>query len=300
MTIEIEPKLMTPEGVGALIREAEALPDIAKSLPTIGHNRPPDVSEAIVLIRSALLEPDSGQLIASLHDILLDVACADDPARAAERAKLELAVKRWDAERPEIVDDAQAEKAADCMARLGATLKAEDAARTAAKRPYLDGGKKIDATWKRRMAAMDAGLGDNAKRSGLRGRMIRYHDRVRRAAEEARRREQHIQDTVEAAVAGAPIDPELLAAEQAEANRLRDQQTQALIMAQQAAAPTQVRTDHGALTLVQTKYRVEVYDGSAVPDDYWIIDVAAVKAALDLGRDVPGARLVPETIVTVR
>lgn len=283
--------------------------------PTIGHNRPPDISEAIALIRSALLDPDSGQLIAMLHDILLDAACADDPARAAERAKLELAVKRWDAERPEIADDAQAEKAADCMARLGAALKAEDAARTAAKRPYLDGGKKIDAAWKRRTAAMDAGLGDNAKRSGLRGRMIRYHDRGRRAAEEARRaaeaeaakaaeearrREQHIQDTVEAAAAGAPVDPELLAAEQAEANRWRDQQAQALCVAAQAAAPTQVRTDHGALTLVQTKYRVEIYDGSAVPDDYWMIDVAAVKAALDLGREVPGARLIPETIVTVR
>lgn len=36
MTIEIEPKLMTPEGVDALIREAEALPDITKSLWT--HN----------------------------------------------------------------------------------------------------------------------------------------------------------------------------------------------------------------------------------------------------------------------
>lgn len=220
-------------------------------LSPIGHNAAPTADDALAVIRATLLDPDAAGrsgLATSLHAILLDLACSDEPSRAAERVKLETAIKRWDAERPDIETDEQNAKAVDCAARLAAHLRIEDNARTAAKRPYLDGGKRIDAAFKARTAPLDRGLGDNAARTGMRGRLIRYQDR-------------------RAAI---------------------------------AAAPKQTRTDHGALATIQTRYRVEITDPAALPRKYLIPDIACIKAVLEAGQDIPGARLVPETGVVLR
>lgn len=291
-------------------------------LSPIGHNAAPSTDDALAVIRAVLLDPDAadrGKLASSLHAVLLDHACEDEASRADARHKLETAVTRWDAERPDIENEDQNAKAVDCAARLAAHLRIEDNARTAAKRPYLDGGKKIDAVFKARTTSLERGLGDNAKRSGMRGRLIRWQDRLaaiaaeqrrkaeaeaRAAAEEARRHEEHLREVAEAAAKGAPVDEATLQATQLEADRLRRQQAEAEARAAhaaaQAAAPTQTRTGHGALATIQTRYRVEITDPAALPRQYLIPDIACIKAALDAGQDIPGARLVPETGVVLR
>lgn len=287
-------------------------------LAPIGHNAAPTAEDALAVIRATLLDPDAagrGKLASSLHAILLDLACADEPSRASERAKLETAISLWDEQRPDIENDTQAGKAVDCASRLNAHLKIEDNARTAAKRPYLDGGKRIDAVFKARTAVIERGLGDNAKRTGMRGRLIRWQARLdaiaaeqrrkaeaeaRAAAEAARQHEQHLREVAESATQGAPVDDATLQATQAEADRLRQQQSEAEARAARATAPKQTRTDHGALATIQTRYRVEVFDMEALPKKYLIPDIACIKAALELGQEIPGARLVPETGVVLR
>lgn len=287
-------------------------------LAPIGHNAAPTADDALAVIRATLLDPDAAgrsALATSLHAILLDLACSDEPSRAAERVKLETAIKRWDAERPDIETDEQNAKAVDCAARLAAHLRIEDNARTAAKRPYLDGGKRIDAAFKARTAPLDRGLGDNAARTGMRGRLIRYQNRLaaiaaeqrrqaeaeaRAAADAARRHEDHLREVADSAAHGAPIDAATLQATQHEADRLRRQQAEAEARASQAAAPKQTRTDHGALATIQTRYRVEITDPAALPRKYLIPDIACIKAVLEAGQDIPGARLVPETGVVLR
>jgi Siphovirus Gp157. len=290
---------------------------MSDTTPTAGHNGGPDTADALAVLRSALLDPEDpsrSKLVTDLHGLLLTVATSDDPARATNRAKLEAVIARWDTERPEIVDDDQAAKATDCAGRVSAALKAEDDARTAAKRPYIDGGKRIDAVFKSRVTRLDAGLGDNRLRTGLRGRLIRWTELQQRIAAEARRKaeeeasrlaaeaqaaEQALREAAEAAAHGAPVDEALMQEQAAEAARLREQQAAA-----QASAPTgdvsRIRTDHGTLARTQTRYRVEITDAAALPRKYLIPDTACIKAALEAGQEIPGARLVPETVLTVR
>ncbi|AWK85062.1 siphovirus Gp157 family protein [Azospirillum thermophilum] len=287
------------------------------SSPTTGHNGGPDIADVLAVLRATLLDPDQpgrSGLVSDLHGLLLAVATADDPARAAGRAKLEAVIARWDAERPEITDDDQAAKATDCAGRVAAALKAEEGARTAAKRPYLDGQKRIDAAFKARSVALEAGLGDNRLRTGLRGRLIRWTELQQRRQEEARRKadeearrlaaeaqaaEQALREAAEAAAQGAPVDDALMQQQAAEAAKLREQQA-----AVQASAPTvdagRIRTDYGTLARAQTRYRVEITDSAALPRQYLIPDIACIKAALEAGQEIPGARLVPETVLTVR
>lgn len=287
-------------------------------LASIGHNAAPSTDDALAVIRATLLDPDAagrGKLVSSLHAVLLDFACEDEASRAAARTKLETAVARWDAERPDIENGDQNAKAVDCASRLAAHLCIEDNARAAAKRPYLDGGKKIDSVFKARTALLERGLGDNAKRTGMRGRLIRWQDRLaaiaaeqrrkaeaeaRAAAEEARRHEQHLREVAEYATQGAPVDEATLQATQLEADRLRRQQAEAEARAAQATAPTQTRTDHGALATVQTRYRLDVFDATALPRTYLIPDLPRIEASLRAGTEIPGARLVAETGVTLR
>ncbi|MGR0183182.1 hypothetical protein [Azospirillum aestuarii] len=283
-----------------------------------GSNGSPDTADALAVLRSALIDPEDptrSKLVAELHGLLLTVATSDDQSRAANRAKLEAVITRWDAERPEIADDDQAAKATDCAGRIAAAMKEEESARTAAKRPYLDGQKRIDAVFKARSTRLDAGLGDNRARTGLRGRLIRYTERLQRAADEARRKaeaeavalaakaraaEEALQDAAEAAAKGAPVDEALMLEQAAEAAKLREAQADAMATIPTGPAPGTIRTDHGAMAKVQVRYRLEIFDYDAIPRRYMVPDTACIEAALKLGQEIPGARLVPETGVTIR
>lgn len=284
-----------------------AIPDTSNR-HGIGGNGPPDTLE---LLRADLREaegPARARLIAGAHEILLEVALADDQTRATERQLLTDAFGRT----PESFETEDiAAKGTNFAARISRAVKAEEEARESVKRPYLEGGRRIDAAFRVRRDPLERFVDALKKRIAMfqrrkadaeaaeRRRLEEEQRRALAAAQELERKQREVQ---EAAAQGAPVDTTVLADDAAQAEALRQQANEAALAATTLAGDAgRLRTDHGALASSKRKLvNVRVVDEAAVPDKYWIIDVACVMAVIRSGGEVPGIEPVWEDTVAIR
>jgi hypothetical protein len=217
--------------------------NVSQSLapPSAGHNQPPQ---------------DEAEILASQID-----------AASANAAEYET-----------ISDDATASKAQSARARLNELSGQADKRREALKKPHLEAGKAVDATWqplvKRAKAAADAiasALGAHETRKA------REAAEIARKAEEARRMAE--QEALKAAEAGKPAPAPVAAPPTPPV----------------AAEPTTaIRGAYGRAASVKTVKVATVTDYAAAAG--YLINQAGVKDAIDkaaqkavdAGFDVPG------------
>lgn len=114
-------------------------------------------------------QPDVAATVAELVDFVI----ADDPERKVKREELLRIAKLWDERAPEIDTPERAEKAADLIVELRDAQEAEEAARVAAKAPFLKATKDIDAAYYPRRDTLIFAKG------GMERRQKRYLDRLK-------------------------------------------------------------------------------------------------------------------------
>lgn len=260
--------------------------DIRNPRLDIGGNNPPSPIEAL---RAELAE-NSGKLIARRDELLSGV----------ERAPAEIA------------DEEICGKVADLVKMIMACHKASEAARVAAKEPYLEAGRAVDGFYRAITDPLEKA------RKTLDQRLTAYQ---RRKAEEERRRREE-----EAARQRAEAEAARRAAEEAEA-KARDERDLAdaitaeeiarqavadAAMAQRAAEakPAELsrsRGDYGAVASLRTRWVGEIADRDALDLDalrpHLPIDglERAVNAFVRAGgRELRGAKIYEVSTTAVR
>ncbi len=227
---------------------------IAEAPAEIGHNNPPAEDPLI-----ARLTEQNGDLMSK----------ADQFGEACERC-------------PDPVDKASAQKVTDFIKQIGQLVKALNSARTEAKAPYLDAGRKVDGFFNARKDALETALAPIKQKLNA---YVAEEDHKRRAAEEEARRAE-----LEAARNAEPASPSFEATTPAP-----------------APAKTQVRGEYGAVASARTVWEFEIEDASKIPVSvlrkYLTADAIekAMRAAVRDGvRDVKGVRIFETTKAQVR
>lgn len=285
--------------------------DIANSLGAPRNNNAPSL---LVLIDEAL-EAADGAMLDQIMDRVVDKLSGDDAGRAAKRNELLFFSSLWEVggevrgqavpPRPEIEDEGQAGKATDLAKKLKDAAKAEETARKAAKDRFLNGGRRIDATFQNRATPLTEAS------DKLIARLNRWQAKL---AAERRRQEEEARKAAEAAEAErrrleaqAQADDAETAARLA---RMREEEDRARAAAraasEQASSKAQTRGAGGAMATTRKTYSVKVVNRTIVPQEFLIVDLD--KALIEMrphadgspGRIVSGLELVVSETTVVR
>lgn len=252
--------------------------------PLVGlhHNNPPSEAE---IVREKL-DANHADLVARRDALLAGVA------RAPET----------------ISDDATCGRVADFVKQLTAHIKTSEAARTAAKEPYLSAGRAVDAYFKGVTDPLDAAKKTLSKRmdafinAKIAKERREREEAARLAREEAERQERELMAKA-ADMKGPEADVAIDDALQAKADADR--------AAREASAKSadlgRTRGDLGGVATARTTWEVEVLDIHAVPLEslrpYLAVDAVerAIRAFVRAGgRSLPGVRIYEDTRAVVR
>lgn len=282
--------------------------DISNALG--GSNNAPSL---LVLIDEAL-EAADGAMLDQIMDRVVDKLAGDTADRAQKRAELLFFSSLWESggevrgqtvpPRPEVENEDQAGKATDLAKKLKDAAKAEESARKGAKDRFLNGGRRIDATFQGRAAP----LTDAAEK--LIGRLNRWQTKQ---AEARRKAEAEARKAAEAAEAERiKLEQQTNADDEtaAKLERMRAEEERARATArfasEQAAGKTQTRGAGGAMATTRKTYSVKVVNRTLVPQEFLVVDLD--RALIEMrpnadgspGRLVSGLELVVSETTVVR
>ena len=254
--------------------EAAAV-DPAQQAP-LGHNQPPAETPTQEQIIRARLEQENIGLLARKEEILEAVG------RAPEAVE----------------DDDTAGKLSDFIKQISACIKNANAARVAAKEPYLQGGRSVDGFFKtvsdpldKAKRAMESRLGTYLRKKADEERR-RREEEARKAEEEARAQAAAMRDSEDLDAAVAAEQDAQKAAKEADAK---------------AAEMSRTRGDYGAVASLRTTWDFEILDYDNIPIRLLQphLPRSAVEQAIRSfikagGRDLAGVRIFENTSAVVR
>lgn len=245
---------------------------MTNDLPPFSHNLPPyDPAQVIDLA------------------ILADQLRVTYAFKFERVAQLRAAAEKWKEAHPNgVTSDVDQAESTDQLAQIMAEIDAihgkPGSIHTLAKKPFLEGGRVVDAV-------LNAELAGSLKEAQvwLQGPMTAYarekEARLRREAAEQLARGQQAQHNAE---------------DELEASMLREQ---AALDAStlKPADLSRTRGDFGTVSSLRGKWTYEVTDINAVPRELLMVNDAAVKAAIKGGaRELAGLRIYQETTLSVR
>lgn len=262
---------------------------IAEADPTVGHNNPPSDLD---ILRERLAEVDP----AAVAQLAVELAVARLPELTqALSDKLDAhaaIVARYDAERPVLETDDHLAKAANAVKAFKATKSEIEAAFKPAKEPFLSGSRAVDAHF-------------NALRSRLSNCLAPIEKRIdvfyQKKEEERRAEEARIRKEREEAEAALRAAAEAGKAEDLEAAAAKVAEAEAAV--KETAAPTKVRSDHGAVVSGRKKQVLVVVDKAAAMKarpDLFELDEKRAMLLLKAGEKIDGIILDTTVSATVR
>jgi hypothetical protein len=236
----------------------------------IGHNHPPSVTEQV---HSALSEKHR-QLTARTEDLLGSVSRA-----------------------PQTVDSEEtAGRVADLIRMIGHAGQKAEAERKAEKEPHLEGGRAVDAWFKRITDPL----------AEAKARLQKPLDAFlkQKAAAERDRREAEARALKEAAEREAAQMQTPAQMDAAIAIEARAQEVQQSAQARPAEL-ARTRGDYGGVATLRTVWKHEVTDPSLVPREFLVVNDAAIKAAIKGAAKpgelkIPGVRIFEDSSAVVR
>jgi hypothetical protein len=201
----------------------------------------------------------------------------------------------------------------DFVAQCQAHIRRAESVHKHEKAPFLQGGRVVDAFFKRRCEKL-GGLID-----GVLERLKAYYDRAiadreaaHRALVEAAETEaeraavEAVQHRAEAehlaCTAKTAADRQRAASALALADAAETRSFAAAERAQTPLAPVRIEGDYGAVAYLTHNWSFDVVDLSAVPRDYLTVNAEAVRAAIGKAgmRDIPGLRIFQSESLRVR
>lgn len=283
--------------------------DISNALG--GSNNAPSL---LVLIDEAL-EAADGAMLDQIMDRVVDKLTGDTPDRAQKRTELLFFSSLWESggevrgqtvpPRPEVENEDQAGKATDLAKKLKDAAKAEETARKGAKDRFLNGGRRIDATFQGRAVPLTEAA------DKLIARLNRYQTKQ---AEARRKAEAEARAAAEAAEAARIKLEQQAKADDSETaaklERMRAEEEKARAAARaasdHAAGKAQTRGAGGAMATTRKTYSVKVVNRTLVPQEFLVVDLD--KALVEMrphsdgspGRIVSGLELVVSETTVVR
>ena len=253
---------------------------IAETLPR-SHNEPP---------LEELLAENAASLIARRDELLASAA------RAPEA----------------ITDDEMSGKVADLVRLISACVKASEAARVAAKEPYLAAGRLVDAVYKKISDPLDGAKRLIEQRLTIYQRAKAEEERRRREAEARRQAEEAERQRKAAAEAAAKIVTETDLDNAVSADELARQAAADAVAAQRAADAkaadmSRTRGDYGAVASLRTFWDFTDLDREKVNLETlrpYLSTMDIEKALRGFiragGRELRGVRIFENTSTTVR
>lgn len=246
----------------------------------IGDNQPPASALVLADLREYLIGDDAtlAGLAAKVAEALPSMLDEQSVEINEETDNLATVCARWDAERPEILNDDHASKAANLKDRLKAQRSKIEAWHKANKAPFLQSGRTVDNSANAKLDIVDA------MTSKMLGRLQKWQDKIRADREsEAKRQRDEAQRLAEAA------------REQQEAGNVTSAQsleTHAADLQEQAqeltSAPVQIRSDHGALVTERKTWEAEILNEAKIPKKYLSVDDKKIKADIKRMKDAKG------------
>jgi hypothetical protein len=213
---------------------------------------------------------------------------------------------------PKITDDDSAGRVSDYIKQITAACKNAEGARTAAKEPYMEGGRTVDGFFTKGIveplmkvkrlveASLTAYLQDKSQRE---------REARMKAEREARALEDQLRKEADARAAAANTTATLdsaiaaeTAANQASVNRFQAEQD----VTAKAAELSRTRGDYGSVASLRTTWEYEVTDTAAVPRAFLMVNDAAIKAHIKARHihappgGIPGLRFFEKTSAAVR
>ena len=241
--------------------------------PAIGHNRPPTPLTSTEV--QAHLADEYGHL-------------------ATRRQELLEGVTRFQTLLP-ITTDEQQGKTADFVKQLRSHLRAYEDRRTEAKKPFLEGGRAVDAWFRTATGAL---LKATETVEDAMTAFAREQERKRRAAAEAEARRVAEEARIQAERAEATMQPAHL--DQAALTAAEADRAQTAAQARPAEF-TRTRGDYGSVASLREFWEFDVIDLDQVPRQYLVLDPAAVRRAIAAGaRVIPGLTITSSSKVAVR
>jgi hypothetical protein len=258
----------------------------------IGHNNPPP-DMAVLRERLADVDPkDLARLAIELIVERLPVLTAELDAAIAEHLGV---LTKYDEERPELLTEEHAARAANFIKRMQETRKTIEEAFKPAKAPFLSGSRAVDAHFN----ALRDKLGKAI--DSIQGRLDRYYKKL-----EQKRREEEASLAREREAAEAKLREAAQAEDGAAVQQAAERAAELERAQKTAAAPARVRSDHGALLTGKVKYSIVITDKALVPEDYKVVDEKKVRTVLEAAHkanapiEIPGVKLVVERTAQVR
>lgn len=260
--------------------------------PPSTHNQPPSDLD-ILRERLAEVEP---LLVAQLA---VELAVGRLPemtqALSVKLDQHDAIVARYDAERPVLEDDDHLAKAANAVKAFKATKTEIDALFKPTKEPFLSGGRAVDGHFNALRARITACI------SPIETRINVYYQKkeAERRAEEDRTRKanEEAQAALRAAAAAAAAGD---GGQMAEAVA---KVAEAEAAVKEAAAPTKVRSDHGAVVSGRKTQELVIVDKAAAMaarPDLFILDEKRAKMLLKAGEKIDGLELTNSVKAAVR
>lgn len=237
----------------------------------LGSNFPPSPMDPILV--PAFLAESHGALIARRDDL-------------AEAVRLFLT------KFPTVETEDVAAAATENLAMLGKAMKMAEDQRKIAKDPFLEGCRAVDAWFAATtsvLSAAEKALNAPTKVYAQRIEIERRAAAVERARVQAREAERAAEAAREAAEQEALSADHLFATAIAAAKAAEAAQAHADA---KPAAHSQIVGIYGSNSSLRQSWDVEITDAENVPDEFWVLDIAAIKRAVRAGaRKIPGCRI---------
>lgn len=280
------------------IEDGVLILDGSPTLPGIGHNGPP-----------APLTP---------HEVRTYLADAKAPLITRKNALLE-GVARFVAAHPKISDEETQSKAGDFVKQIQAHIKIIEDNRTPAKKPFLEGGRAVDAFFKDISDPLTVGLNQvrapmtvyaqeqetirraeaqrvaeaAAARAAATAEALAQQQREEAAREEARRQAEYVPPPPVDEPPPVTLDDAIAAAQEAEK------------LAKEAAVRpadlSRTRGDMGSVSSLRENVEVELINLDLVPREFLVFDAAKAKKAAQAGRtEIPGVKITRGTHIAIR